>query len=73
MCYESELRNSTKIKFIPYLGSELATATTAGQIAVDGGGDQRREVAGSERTIRRPEKAEQAMRGRRGFRKISKI
>ena len=58
MCYESELRNSTKIKFIPYFDGELAPAATAGQIAVDGGGDQRREVAGDERTIRRPEAAE---------------
>ena len=40
--------NSTKIKFIPYLGGELATAATAGQNAVDSGIDQRREVAGSE-------------------------
>ena len=63
MCYESELRNSTKIKFIPYFGGELATAATAGQIAVDGGGDQRREVAGGEKTIRRPEEAEQVTRG----------
>ena len=58
MCYESELRNSTKIKFIPYFGGELATAAMAGQIAVDSGGDQRQEVAGSERTIQRPEEAE---------------
>ena len=28
------------------------------KISVDGGGDQRREVAGDERTIRRPEEAE---------------
>ena len=41
----------------------FATAATAEQIAVDGGGDQRREVAGSERTIRRPEEAEQVTRG----------
>ena len=41
----------------------FATAATAEQIAVDGGGDQRREVAGGERTIRRPEEAEQVMRG----------
>ena len=63
MCYESELRNSTKIKFIPYFGGELATAATTGKIAVDGGGDQRREVACSERRIRRPEEAEQVTRG----------
>ena len=30
MCYESELRNSTKIKLIPYFGGELATTATAG-------------------------------------------
>ena len=73
MCYESELRNSTKIKFIPYFGSKLATAATAGQIAVDGDGDQWQGVAGDERTIRRPESAEQDMCGRIGFGKISKI
>ena len=67
MCYESELRNSTKIKFIPYSSGELATAATAGQIAVDGGGDQRREVADRERMIRRPEAAEQDTRGLRSF------
>ena len=58
MCYELELRNSTKIKFIPYFGGELATAATAVKISVDSGGDQWREVAGSDRTIRRPEEAE---------------
>ena len=41
----------------------FATAATAEQIAVDGGGDQRREVTGGERTIRRPEEAEQVTRG----------
>ena len=41
----------------------FATAATVGQIAVDGGGDQRQEVAGGEKTIRRPEEAEQVMRG----------
>ena len=41
----------------------FAMAATAEQIAVDGGGDQRREVAGGERTIRRPEEAEQVTRG----------
>ena len=51
----------------------FATAATAEQIAVDGGGDQRREVAGGEKTIRRPEEAEQDTRGRRGFGEISKI
>ena len=73
MWYESELRNSTKIKFIPYFGGELATAATAGQIAVDGGGDQQREAAGSERTIRRPKKAEQVTRGRRVSEKFPKF
>ena len=43
------------------------------KISVDGGGDQRREVAGNERTIRRPEAAEQDTRGLRGFEEISKI
>ena len=33
--------------------------------SVDGGGDQRQEVAGGKKTIRRPEEAEQVMRGRR--------
>ena len=41
----------------------FATAETAEQIAVDGGGDQRREVTGGERTIRRPEEAEQVTGG----------
>ena len=36
---------------------------TAGQIAIDVGGDQRREVAGGENTIRTPEEAEQVTRG----------
>ena len=43
--------------------SGVVTAATAGQIAVDGGGDQRREVAGGEKTVRRPEEAEQVTRG----------
>ena len=41
----------------------FATAATAEQIAIDGGGDQRREVGGGERTIRRPEEVEQVTRG----------
>ena len=41
----------------------FATAATAEQIAVDGGGDQQREVAGSEKMIQRPEEAEQVTRG----------
>ena len=40
---------------------------------VDGNGDQRREVAGDERMIRRPETAEQDTRRRIGFGEISKI
>ena len=41
----------------------FATAATAEQISVESGGDQRQEVAGGERTIRRPEEAEQVTRG----------
>ena len=41
----------------------FATAATAEQIVVDGVRDQRREVAGGEKTIRRPEEAEQVTRG----------
>ena len=37
-------------------------AATAGQIAVDGDGNQWREVAGGKETIRRPEEAEQDTR-----------
>ena len=44
-----------------------------GQIAIDGGGDQRREVPGDERTIQRPEEAEQVTRGRRGSEIFPKI
>ena len=40
---------------------------------VDGDGNQWREVAGDEEMIRRPEAAEQDMRGMRGFDEISKI
>ena len=43
------------------------------KILVDGGGDKRREVAGDEEMIRRPESAEQDTRGQKGFREISKI
>ena len=38
--------------------AESGTAAPAVEISVDGGGDQQREVAGDERTIRRPEEAE---------------
>ena len=41
----------------------FATAATAGQIAIDGGGDQMREVAGGEKTTWRPKEAEQVTRG----------
>ena len=47
--------------------------TTGVKISVDGGGDQRREVAGDQRTIRGPEVAEQDTRKRTGFGGISKI
>ena len=40
---------------------------------VDGDGNQRREVAGDEETIRRPEEVEQDTRGLRAFEEISKI
>ena len=39
--------------------------TTSGQNPVDGDGNQRWEVAGGEKTIRRPEEAEQVTCGRR--------
>ena len=48
-------------------------AATEVKISVNGGGDQRWEVAGDERTIRRPEAAEQDTRRLRGFGEISKI
>ena len=41
--------------------------------SVDGDGDQRWEVVGDERTIQRPETAEQDTRGRKGFGELSKI
>ena len=45
-------------------------AATAVEISVDGGGDQWQEVTGEERMIRRPEEAEQVMRGREGSEKF---
>ena len=48
-------------------------AAMKGQNSIDGDGNQRREDAGSEKTIRRPEAAEQDTRGLRGFKEISKI
>ena len=41
--------------------------------SVDGDENQRRKVTGDEKTIRRPEAAEQDTRGLRGFEEISKI
>ena len=46
---------------------------TEEQNSVDGDGNQRQEVAGDEKTIRRPEAAEHDTRGLRGFEEISKI
>ena len=40
------------------------------KIPIDSGGDQRQGVVGDERTIRRPESAEQDTRGRRGSEKF---
>ena len=53
---------STKSRTHTLVRRELATATTAEQISLDGDGNQWREVAGSEETIRRPEEAEQDTR-----------
>ena len=53
-------KDSTRGQTLTLERRVFATAATARQIAVDGGGDQRREVAGS---IRRPEEAEQVTRG----------
>ena len=47
--------------------------TTAKQNSIDGDGNQRREVAGGEETIRRPEEAEQDTRGVKSFGEIPKI
>ena len=46
---------------------------TAEQIPIDGDRNQRREVAGGEETIQRPEEAEQDMHGMRAFEEISEI
>ena len=48
-------------------------AATEGQKSIDGDGNQRREVAGGEKTILRPEEVEQDTRGLRAFEEISKI
>ena len=47
--------------------------TTTEHIFVDGDGDQRREVAGGEETIRRLEEAEKDTRRVKSFGEISKI
>ena len=52
---------------------EFATAATEGHKSVDGDGNQWREVAGGEETIRRHEAAKQDTNGLRGFKEISKI
>ena len=72
MCYESELRNSTKIKFIPYFGGELATAATAEQNPVDGGGDQWREVVGDEEDDPETKRGRAGCARAKSFRRISK-
>ena len=46
---------------------------TVGLNSVDGGGDQRQEAAGGEEDDPETQEAERSMRGRRGFREISKI
>ena len=56
-------KDSTRGRTLPLERRVFATVATAEQIAVDGGGDQRREVAGGEKTIRRPEEAEQVTCG----------
>ena len=72
-CYELELKGWHKGSNTYPRAASVATAATAGHIAVDGGGDQRREVAGGERTIRRPEEAELGHARVKGFGKFSKI
>ena len=56
-------KDSTRGRTLTLERRVFATGATAEQIAIDGGGDQRREVAGGEKTIRRPEEAEQVTRG----------
>ena len=56
-------KDNTRDQTLTLMRRVFATAATTKQIAVDGGGDQRREVAGGERTIRRPEEAEQVTQG----------
>ena len=51
-------KDSTRGRTLTLEWRMFAMVATAEQIAIDGGGDQRREVAGGEKTIRRPEEAE---------------
>ena len=51
-------KDSTRDRTLTLKRRVFATAATAEQIAVDGGGDQRWEVAGGEKMIWRPEEAE---------------
>ena len=73
MCYESELGNNTKNQTHTLVQWEFAMATMTEQNSVDGDGNHRREVAGGEETIQRPEEAEQDTRGVKSFGEISKI
>ena len=66
-------KDSTRGRTLTLEPRVFATAATAEQIAIDGGGDRRREVAGGKKTIRRPEEAEQVMRGREGSEKFPKF
>ena len=66
-------KDSTRGRTLTLERRVFATAATAEQIAVDGGGDQRREVAGGEKTLRRPEVAEQVTRGRKVLEKFPKF
>ena len=56
-------KDSTRGRTLTLERRVFSTAAMAEQIAVDGGGDQWLEVAGGERTIRRPEEAEKVTRG----------
>ena len=63
MCYESEVKEQHKGSNSDPSSAEFTTAATEGQNSVDSDGNQWREVAGGEKTIWRPEEAEQDMRG----------
>ena len=56
-------KDSTRGRTLTLERRVFATAATTEQIAIDGGGDHQREVAGGERTIRRPEEAKQVTCG----------